>query len=160
MWPADEVGQVHEVETEYSHWTCDPYIDEGTSGMMAAHKAADAATACAEEEQSGEGEIGTHTAARGLTSFLVTGAGSGQCAAVSLGSGDAHGSKCEAPKVNMTLKIQVMATAPRVFVIENFLSEVEADHLVALGAPSVERSTTQGEVSHDAGRGESPRRER
>ena len=54
---------------------------------------------------------------------------------------------CKGPQPgNMSITVEVVATSPQAFVVKNFLSTVEADHLVSLGAHDVKRSTTHGEV--------------
>lgn len=45
------------------------------------------------------------------------------------------------------LTIEAISSEPRAFAVPGFLSEVEADHLILLGAGGIERSTVQGEVS-------------
>ena len=42
---------------------------------------------------------------------------------------------------------EVSAAEPRAFLVPHFLSEVETDHLIMLGAGGIARSTVQGEVS-------------
>ena len=51
------------------------------------------------------------------------------------------------PDPKLELDIEVVATRPKAFVVKNFLSHTEADHLILLGADGVQRSTTQGVVS-------------
>eukprot|EP00316_Scyphosphaera_apsteinii_P000268 CAMPEP_0119331566 /NCGR_PEP_ID=MMETSP1333-20130426/80828_1 /TAXON_ID=418940 /ORGANISM="Scyphosphaera apsteinii, Strain RCC1455" /LENGTH=1014 /DNA_ID=CAMNT_0007341197 /DNA_START=36 /DNA_END=3080 /DNA_ORIENTATION=+ len=46
---------------------------------------------------------------------------------------------------NLTLR--VISTSPRVFMVKEFLSEDEVRHLIELGKPSIERSTTMSKVS-------------
>jgi hypothetical protein len=114
MWPAEEVGQVHEVTTSHSPYTCNPYIDDATSAQSAVHAAVDAAAACAEAAAGEEGGAG---------------AGTGQCDAAAAPSGGVDGSKCTPPVGNHTFKIEVMATRPKVFMIKNFLSDVEVESI-------------------------------
>jgi hypothetical protein len=41
----------------------------------------------------------------------------------------------------VTLELEVVATQPRVFIIENFLSDYEADHLRLAANPTLHQST-------------------
>jgi hypothetical protein len=54
--------------------------------------------------------------------------------------GNASNTQCS-PKDPMTLEIECVSLFPRAFIIENFLSELEADHIISIAQSRVKLST-------------------
>ena len=52
------------------------------------------------------------------------------------------------PPRNVRLELETLSTVAKVFKVEHFLSEKEADHVVERASRSIKRSTTSGFVSN------------
>jgi prolyl 4-hydroxylase len=123
QWDAKEIGQVHKVKSLEGHWHDD----------------------CTEPENEIDYTIGTESnenvgLVRGLLD-TVFGKNDPEAAGVpAKASTPTEKFVCQS-KEPLNLEIEVISLAPRAFVIENFLSDYEADQIIAMSKHKLREST-------------------
>jgi prolyl 4-hydroxylase len=146
MWPSERIGFVRSIESDQLYWSVhpcspllllfsDPHLSpvrmclNETEGNCRANSLAPPDPTGEFEPQPGIAEAPSPSA----SSYLST-------MASLLAPSLFPPSPPPTPPPKMTLRLQTISTAPRAFLIENFLSDFEAEEIIRLASPNIKES--------------------